>query len=143
MLPLAGYRRRVSSEELHLVRLGASLALDCGACVEIALRMARAEGVPPDVLAAAAAGRAEALTDLQVDALEFGAMVARGAADADLEPVRARIVRRLGESGVVEYSLAAATAAFYPTLKRAMGFASACDLGTVERALSVPDQGDS
>lgn len=126
LFPLASYGRTVPAPVLHLARLGATLAEDCGPCVQIAVNMGREDGVPSSVLGDALHGRMEALAPELRDALAFGRSVADRDPGADL--LRERLRDRYGDAGVVELALAVAAAQFYPVLKRGMGFARSCSL---------------
>ena len=120
----ASYPRHVPPDIRHLAALGATLAQDCGACVQIAVNLALAEGVDPAVLRSALGQNDEPLTDEKADELAFGRAVSGLTFVTD--PLRRRLRERFGDAGVVSLSWAIAVAQFYPVLKRAMGFAQTC-----------------
>jgi alkylhydroperoxidase family enzyme len=129
-LAAAAPRPGVPRRAIHLAGLGATLALDCGECVQIAVNLARRDGVPTDVLAAVVEGRREALTSDDVLAVAFGEAVSRDG--DDVEELRLRLVERYGEGGAQELALAVAFAQFYPVLKRGLGMARSCALVTLD-----------
>lgn len=130
---LAGMPRRgVPREAAHLAALGATLAQDCGSCVQIAVTMARRDGVAAPLLRAALQAPAT-LEPALADALSFGGLAARpDAPGEELDPLRERLRDRWGDRGLVDLSLAVAGAQGFPVLKRALGFARSCRLVEVE-----------
>jgi len=138
MMPSGAYGETVSSDVLHLVRIGATLAQECGECLEIAVNLARADGLDAELIRAALSGPERGLSELQAAGLEFGAAVGAG-----VDPVedRALIREYFGDRGVIEASLAAASSLVFPGIKRGMGFARACDIDALglspKRAVGV------
>ena len=108
----------------HLAGLGAAMHDDCGTCVQIHINLARADGVPEDVLRRAVTGEAASLPALLAESFRFGAAVA--ANDAEMHELRERLEQALGKRAVIEMSVGIAFARFYPTLKRALGHARSC-----------------
>ncbi len=129
-MPLAGYRRTVPAELLHLARIGAVLVEDCGECLQITVHVARKEGVAPDLIRNAVNGHTEALRADERDAWTLGRMLVSH--DAAFEEVRSRVEARHGEAGIVEFSLAVASAQLFPTVKRGMGLSRSCDTDALE-----------
>ena len=134
-MPASSYGRTVPSDVLHMVRIGATQAQECGECLQIAVNVARKEGVPPELLQAAVRGRFAELRPDLADAVEFGERVGSGLdASAEREALRARF----GPRGVIEVSMAAATAHLFPALKRGMGFAQACRVDALDLGVTAP-----
>lgn len=126
-MPLAGHRKVVPPDALLVAHLVAVRHRDCGSCMQIAFNMARRYGVPEDVMQAAWQDRPEALPEGPADAYRF----ARTVVDQDYEAadaLRERIRSRYGDEGLVELSLALATAQVFPITKRGLGFAESCAL---------------
>ena len=124
--PLSSHRRRVPSASLHIARLQTTLAEDCGACVQIELNMARKAGVPHEILSAVIGQRPEDLPEDLADVARFSWAIVERARDED--HLRTRIRNRYGEEGLIEISLAIASARLFPTIRRAMGFSKSCAL---------------
>lgn len=128
-MPPSAYGRRVPASVLHMVRLGATQAQDCGECLQIAVNMARRDAVDAEDIRAALAGRLGALPPEMAEAFEFGRLAGGQPVSTDCrEALRARYA----EKGLIEASIAAASAQFFPVLKRGMGFAHACQLDRLE-----------
>ncbi|HSM04660.1 MAG TPA: carboxymuconolactone decarboxylase family protein [Longimicrobiales bacterium] len=134
-MPATAYGPTLPSTVIHMVRLGATQALDCGECLEIAVNVARQEGVGPEDIATALSGRADDLPAEHAEAFEFGRRLGVG---QDAEEVRRAIRARYGERGLIEASMAAATSHLFPVLKKGMGFARACELSRL--GLPLPDE---
>jgi alkylhydroperoxidase/carboxymuconolactone decarboxylase family protein YurZ len=130
-VPLVRYRRALPASVLNVARIGATLSQDCGECLQIAVNVALQEGVPRHTVEAAVRGDADALEDAEAEALAFAERVGTGLdANAEREWVR----RRFGDAGVVELSIAVASAHVFPVLKRGMGYAQACRIDAVRYA---------
>jgi alkylhydroperoxidase family enzyme len=129
-LPLAAYRRVLPAPACHVARLAAVRHADCGTCLQIEVRAARKDGVPAEVVAAAARGDPVSLPDDLADVHRFATAVvaASGGEDALRETLRARY----GEEGLVELALAVASCRVFPEVKRALGFARSCSLVPLE-----------
>jgi alkylhydroperoxidase family enzyme len=121
---LAAYRRSLPSAPCHIARLVTMLDEDCGDCVQIAVNMAKKDGVPVDVIQAVMDGRADALPESLADVYRFTEAVVRG--DGDEEPYRERIRNVFGEEGLVELAMTIASAKVFPITKRALGYATNC-----------------
>jgi hypothetical protein len=118
-------RKAAPGEALAAAGIAATLAEDCGPCVQIGVDMAAAGGVAPQVLRAILAGDEAAMGEAAALAWRFArASLARDMAEAD--PLRDEIVRRWGEKGLVAISMSLTTARLYPTLKYALGYGKAC-----------------
>jgi hypothetical protein len=120
---LATYRR-VPLDAWSAAAIVAVRQEDCGPCTQLAVDMAAHEGVDPEVLRAV-------LTENR-DAMPHGVALAWAFARASLahnpsaDELRAEIVERWGEEGVVSLAFAMLTARMYPTVKYAMGHGKAC-----------------
>ena len=105
--------------------LAGTLAEDCGPCTQIAVDMATAHGVPPEILRAIVAGDEVAMGETAALAWRFArASLARDMQICD--PLRDEIVRRWGEKGLVAIGLSLTAARMYPTLKYALGYGKSC-----------------
>jgi alkylhydroperoxidase family enzyme len=127
---VAAYRSKLPAAPIHVARLVATKYQDCGPCVQIAVNLAKEEGVEADVLRAALAGNVEELPESLRDVYRFAeAVVARtGEEDSYRESLR----KVFGEEAMVELSLAIATCQVFPILKRGLGHAKSCSLVKVD-----------
>jgi hypothetical protein len=129
-------RKAAPAEALAAAGLAGTLAEDCGPCTQIAIDMAVAGGVKPEVLCAILAGDEPAMGEAAALAWRFArASLARDMPAADSP--RDEIARRWGDRGLVAVAMALTTARMYPTLKYALGYGKACSKVTVA-GVAVP-----
>jgi alkylhydroperoxidase/carboxymuconolactone decarboxylase family protein YurZ len=112
--------------------LGAVMHDDCGECVQIHVNLDRAAGIDAGLLQAALDRRIDALPAPLALAWQFGAAVA--ANDPAMEELRERMEQAHGRAAIVDLAFSMAVARFYPTVKRAMGYARSCSLVQVKAA---------
>jgi alkylhydroperoxidase family enzyme len=124
--------RNVPADAYHVARLRGAVSADCGTCVAAEINLAKAAGVSPACISAVLQGDYAALgDDLRAVACLANAVTGQRVDD----PVaRAGVVRAHGEVGLIELSFAMNGAALLPGIKRAMGYATTCDL-TILRQL--------
>jgi uncharacterized protein YjeT (DUF2065 family) len=125
VMGLAQYRKSVPAAAAWCAaKITAALAEDCGPCTQLAVTMAERDGLLPATLTAIVTGDERVLPD---DA-RLGVRFARAvmAHDPGADDLRADIVRRWGERGLVSLSFAVAAARIFPTLKYALGHGQAC-----------------
>lgn len=123
-MPSVSYGRCLPPTVLHMVRLGATMASDCGTCLEIAVNLAVRDGVSPEAVAMAVHGPRENLDSDARLGLQFGKRLG-GALDVPAE--RAALLDRFGPRGPIEASIAVAGALTFPAVQRGMGFSRSCD----------------
>ncbi|MEL6957946.1 MAG: hypothetical protein AAGL89_03210 [Pseudomonadota bacterium] len=110
----------------HTARLRGALAADCGTCVEAEINLARGAGLTSDQIDAVLAARYDDLpADIAAVAVLADAVTAHR---VDASEARTRIIETYGHEGLIELSYAMNGAALLPGIKRAMGYATACDL---------------
>jgi len=110
--------------------LGATLAEDCGECVQIYVNLSAKAEIAPDLIRAALDNR---LADLPPDlklGLCFGRVVSEN--DPMLLEKGAAIEARYGRKALVDLALVVALARFYPTVKRALGHSLSCSAVEIE-----------
>ena len=123
--------RKVPAAAYHVARLRGAISADCGTCVEAEINLAKAAGVPAAIIDAALRADPAALgADLAAVARLADAVV--GARD-DAPEARADVQRAYGDAGLIELSFAMTGAALLPGIKRAMGYATTCDLSTLRK----------
>ena len=129
IMPAASHRRKCSKEMVHAARIVAARFEDCGPCVQIAVNIARQDGVATDVLQKIVDSNVTELPDDVALACRFASsVVERTGEDVAL---REQLRQRFSEEVIVELALAVAVARFFPTFKRGLGYAVACSLTPV------------
>lgn len=134
---LASFHEGAPAAALAAAGLVATMGEDCGPCVQIGVRIAREQGVPPQVLRGVLTG------DLALMGPDAGLAYrfARASLDRDLErvdPLRDDVLERWGPKGLAAIALAMASSRVYPTIKYAMGHGKACSRVTVgDEAVAV------
>lgn len=127
LAPAASLRDGVPSTAWHAAKITALRAEDCGPCTQLAVDMARAEGVPDALLHAVLTDDDAGLERLDADAActqAFARAWARHAADL---PARREAVRqRFGPGGLATLAVMMGTARLFPLLKTALGHGEQC-----------------
>lgn len=128
--PLARHRRTLPAAPYHVARLTAVRHEDCGTCLQMEANLARQAGVDAALVRAAAHGDLDGLPADLRDVATFALAVASASdgADALREPLRARY----HDAGLAELALGIATCRVFPTTKRALGYATACSLVSLD-----------
>ncbi len=128
-MPAAQYRKRAPRDAWHLARLGATVAQDCGTCVQVVVTVAQRDGVAATTLRQAL-DDPDGLYDDARAAYRFGLAVA---SQADDVPDHVAAVEALfGHEAHVELAMAVATCHLFPVVKRGLGQSLACSLVTVQ-----------
>jgi len=110
----------------HAARIRGAVAADCGTCIEAEVNLAKASGIDPKLI------KALLLKDYAELPEEISA-VAR-LADAvvlnreDAPEARTEVQQAFGNAGLIEICYAMNGAALLPGIKRAMGYATQCNL---------------
>ena len=123
--PLAAHRDLLDPETHWLVRLAAMLYEDCGECLQLTVKMALEAGMDRG-LVTAALRMPDQLSRDQRDVYDYVTAVAAG----DDVPVEMdeRIRKRFDTGQLLEMGLAISAMKFFPTIKRAAGYAKSCKL---------------
>lgn len=123
-------RKHLPADAYHTARIRAALAADCGTCVQAELNLARKSRLKPALIEAILHGK---LTDPALIAVMqlTDAVVANRCDDPAAREV---ILAKWEDAGLIELSLAMNGAAMLPGIKRAMGYATACDISLMKPA---------
>lgn len=123
--------RNVPADAYHVARLRGAVNADCGTCVEAEINLARAAGLSHNCITAVLQSQYSVLSDdLQAVATLADAVTGSRVDD----PVaRERVAQAYGEAGLIELSFAMNGAALLPGIKRAMGYATTCDINTLKK----------
>jgi hypothetical protein len=107
-----------------MAALGATMAEDCGDCVQIYVNLALKAGIDKAIVKAALEHRTG---DMPAD-LKLGFCFGRVVSENDpmLLEKGAALEARFGRKALVDLSLVVALARFYPTVKRALGHSRTC-----------------
>lgn len=115
----------------HTARLRGAIAADCGTCVEAEINLARIAGLDDDIVSNIIAGDYQALPEgVAAVAHLCDAVVGRREDDPEAREI---IRAAFGEAGLIELTFAMNGAALLPGIKRAMGFATACDIDLLRK----------
>lgn len=125
------YRGRVPADAWFAASMAGAMHEDCGPCVQISTDMALEAGVAAETVTALLDGT-RAPADVQI-AHDYGRALLAG--DERLDGLRDAIITKWGLDGLAALSFAAMYSRNYPVMKRAMGYAKACQrirVGDVE-----------
>jgi hypothetical protein len=132
---VSAYRADCPRDALFTASLVAARAGDCGPCLQLGVKMAEREGMPPVLIAAVLTHDRDAMTEDVRVAYDFArASIARDGWDV---PAREAVIQRFGKRAMIAMSYAIAVAGFYPAFKYALGAAHACQrikVGSMEVA---------
>lgn len=115
--------KHLPKEAYHAARLRGALAADCGTCVEAEINLALAAKLTKAQVRAIVYGEA---TGVLADVIALTDAVVRDRVDAP--EARDAVKAAYGEAGLIELSYAMNGAALLPGIKRAMGYATQCNL---------------
>ncbi|QIL90678.1 hypothetical protein ACONUD_15915 [Microbulbifer harenosus] len=129
--PLSLYRDQLPLDIYWVSRLASMQIADCGECLQLTVRMALEAGLDKNLVKACIEGGSRLPESLK-DVYDFASAVASyRAIDPQLD---ARIDQQLDKAQRIELGICVATAAVYPTIKRALGIAQRCSLVEIEYA---------
>ncbi|AMX01206.1 hypothetical protein [Microbulbifer thermotolerans] len=127
--PLSHHREFLSADIYWVSKLAAMQVADCGACLQLSVRMALEAGLDKSLVQACLQGGSH-LPDKLKDIFDFATAVA---GHQDIDPqLEERIDTILEKRQRIELGVCVATASVYPTIKRAMGYAQSCCLLDVD-----------
>jgi alkylhydroperoxidase family enzyme len=124
--PVQWARKRLPADAYYTAMVVATRHEDCGTCVQTVVTLARKEGVAAETLRAVLDRRPGALGgDLEAVYRFAEAVLENTGGEGELREV---LRERYGDEGIVELATAITRGRFYPTLKRALGYATSCAL---------------
>lgn len=129
-MPLSRHREALPRAAYHVARIVATRDEDCGTCVQIEVNLARADGLPVDVIEAVLNENVDALPDDLADVYRFARRVVEASGEDDA--LRERMRYRYGDDGLVDLALGMASARVFPIVKRTLGHARSCALVKIE-----------
>jgi len=125
-MPMADHRTVAPKDVWHVARIAAIRHEDCGPCLQIIVNEALHEGVAPAVVRAVLSDDAAGLGP-RLDLARRFAMAVVAHAD-ESEDLRQQMVAEVGAGALVDLALTIAGVRVYPTIKRALGYATSCKL---------------
>lgn len=126
---ISRYHGPLSANVYYTAKVAAYRQEDCGSCLQITVNLARKEGVSAELLRDLVAGRKEMLPEPLREVYQFAEEQANRVDNPEL---RERLRQRYGDHGLIALALAITSAGTFPTLKRALGFATSCSRVQVE-----------
>lgn len=124
MMPLARFRRALPLEAYHIARIVTASHEDCGTCLQMEVHLAKQAGVSAALLHTILDEAPCALPSDLAEVYFFAEAVAT--CNGEEDEYREAILRRYGEIGLVELSLAITVSRMLPTLLHVMGYAAPC-----------------
>lgn len=119
MIPMAGFRRKAAKELYHVAKLSAFQVVDCGSCLQLAVRTARSDGLSPELIRAVLQEPDQLPEELaQVRRFVWALDEEEPPPAAQREALRERI----GEQAMIEISLVVAAAGVFPKIKKVLGY---------------------
>lgn len=129
--PLSYHREFLPLETWWVSKLAAMQVADCGACLQLIVRMALEAGVDAKLVRACIQGGSGLPENLK-DIFDFATAVASyRTIDPQLDE---RIDQQLDKKQRIELGVCVATTSVYPTIKRALGYTQSCSLVEIEFA---------
>lgn len=126
---MSSFRRALPPEPHFVARIATVMQEDCGACAQLNITMAQRAGIDREVLRALVRKPAELAPILQDVRAHAIAVVGDGPQDPDRF---ARLQAAYGKEGMAELAICIAATRIYPSLKRAMGTHTSCELLRVD-----------
>ncbi len=131
-LPMAGHRASCPADLYHVASIAAYRQVDCGPCLQLAIRRARADGVAPELIKATLSAATDGLSPDQARVRAFARGLLVG--DPEIDALRQQLVASHGPVAVAEIALRVAAAHVFPVVKRALGHYRSCSLAPLEIA---------
>lgn len=119
VIPMAGFRRQTPKEAFHVAKLTAFQVVDCGTCLQLAVRVAKSDGIDSELIEAVLF-HPERLSGDLAEIRDF--VRALGEDGPKMAAMRERLQARLGEPALVEIGLCVAAAGVFPMLKKVLGY---------------------
>ncbi|HUZ04617.1 MAG TPA: hypothetical protein VMU62_04615 [Acidobacteriaceae bacterium] len=123
LLKISRYHGPLPVDVYYTAKVAAYRQEDCGSCLQITVNLAKHDSVSSVLLNTLLAGRTEALPETLREVYQFAEEQANRVDNPEL---RERLRQRYGDDGLIALALAITSAGTFPTLKRALGFATSC-----------------
>jgi hypothetical protein len=120
---LSEYHGSLDLEVYFTAKIAAYRQQDCGSCLQITVNLARKAKVRAELIRDLIAGRVQALPEPLRDVYRFAEEQANRIDNPEL---RELLRQRYGDAGLITLALAITSAGTFPTMKRALGYATSC-----------------
>jgi hypothetical protein len=120
---LSRYHGTLDLEVYFTAKIAAYRQQDCGSCLQITVNLARRAKVRAELIRDLIAGRVQALPEPLRDVYRFAEEQANRVDNPELREV---LRARYGDEGLITLAVAITSAATFPTMKRALGYATSC-----------------
>ena len=126
---LSSYRKKAPLETYVAAKLTGVRAEDCGPCLQLAVDMARDDGIAGQLIEAVLIGDVTSMcSDAALGYRFANAVLTRS---GDETAAREAVRKAYGEAAVVELTLATQITRVFPMLKRGLGYDKSCSRITV------------
>jgi len=126
-LPMGSYSKTLSKNELWVAKISSMLTEDCGACVQLNIKMAIEAGVDISLIKTIIQAPENLEDDLQL-IYEFAKSVSLGS--ETFTDLQAQVSKKYSSEQLTEMAIAISSVKIYPTIKRALGYFKSCSLYT-------------
>jgi len=125
-------RKNLPIDAYHSSRICGALSADCGSCVEAEINLAKNSGLSGEFINHILAKDFDSLSKEIVAVVKLSSAVTSFQDDPE---AREKVIKYYGKKGLVELSFAMNGAVLLPGIKRAMGYATSCNLDILKQAL--------
>ncbi|WDE10171.1 hypothetical protein [Thalassomonas haliotis] len=130
-LPLAHFRELLTLEDYWLVKIAVMQIADCGACLQLNIRMAQEQGIAADLITKLLKA-SDTLTFAQQQLRHYARQLTM---PAGVEPTLMQAMQaRYSRGQLLEFGLCVASAMVFPTIKRSIAVQQSCVIPEIEVA---------
>jgi hypothetical protein len=124
-MPMGSYNNKLSKNAIWVCKLASTLTEDCGACVQLAIKMALEQGVSIEIVKTTVLNPEKLNDDLKL-IFKFSQAVSLG--NDDFSSLQKSVAQKHSNEELTELALAISSTKVYPTIKRALGHFKSCSL---------------
>lgn len=123
-------RKHLPTDAYHTARICGALSADCGTCVEAEVNLAKNSGLDSELIILVVSRDFKQLSPELRAVAELSEAVTQS---LDAVEARAVVLKHYGANGLIELAYAMNGAALLPGIKRAMGYATSCDIEKIRK----------
>jgi hypothetical protein len=124
-IPMGSYNKVLSKDVMWVCKLASTLTEDCGACVQLAIKLALEQGVSVEMAKTVVQSPENLSDDLKL-IYKFSQAVALGS--DNFSELQKDVANKYSKEELTELALAISSTKVYPTIKRALGHFKSCSL---------------